>query len=234
MHIAICDDNVADRKQMERLLGRESDTRKNTTGILYIDSFGDSASLLNAPMLYDLFFLDLHEDNYHGMDFAKELRTAGVTAPIVLCSSKTDYEQIPDQPEAVHHMRKPIRVADLSAMIDLAITERASVAHRVEIRCEQTTYYVEPSKIVYAEPKGHLTGIHFENGDVVDMLGNLNELYYLLESTKSFIFAKKKMLVNLHYIEAVSLFQMKLTTGENYPLSPVDYHFIKKYWPLKE
>ena len=27
MHIAICDDNVADRKQLERLLKRESDKR---------------------------------------------------------------------------------------------------------------------------------------------------------------------------------------------------------------
>ena len=31
MHIAICDDNVADRKQLERLLKRESEKRKSTT-----------------------------------------------------------------------------------------------------------------------------------------------------------------------------------------------------------
>ena len=39
MHLAVCDDNIADRKQMERLLGRESDRRLNTTGVLYVDSF---------------------------------------------------------------------------------------------------------------------------------------------------------------------------------------------------
>ena len=33
MHIAICDDNVADRKQLERLLCRESDKRKADTGV---------------------------------------------------------------------------------------------------------------------------------------------------------------------------------------------------------
>ena len=33
MHLAICDDHMADRKQMERLLGRESDRRLNTTGV---------------------------------------------------------------------------------------------------------------------------------------------------------------------------------------------------------
>ena len=38
MHIAVCDDNVADRKQTERLLQRASDRHASTTGVFYIDS----------------------------------------------------------------------------------------------------------------------------------------------------------------------------------------------------
>ena len=53
MHLAICDDHMADRKQMERLLGRESDRRLNTTGVLYVDSFGSKESILTTPMIYD-------------------------------------------------------------------------------------------------------------------------------------------------------------------------------------
>ena len=53
MHLAVCDDNIADRKQMERLLGRESDRRLNTTGILYMDSFGNKEAILTTPMIYD-------------------------------------------------------------------------------------------------------------------------------------------------------------------------------------
>ena len=49
MHIAVCDDNVADRKQLERLLKRESDKRAASTGIIYTDSFGNSTSLLSIP-----------------------------------------------------------------------------------------------------------------------------------------------------------------------------------------
>ena len=56
MHIAICDDNVADRKQLERLLGRESDKRKSDTGVFYTDSYGDCEVLGRNPMPYDLFF----------------------------------------------------------------------------------------------------------------------------------------------------------------------------------
>ena len=38
MHIALCDDNVADRKQFERLVKRESDRRAADEGILFVDS----------------------------------------------------------------------------------------------------------------------------------------------------------------------------------------------------
>ena len=41
MHIAICDDNIADRKHLERLLSRESDKRMGTPNLLYVDSYGD-------------------------------------------------------------------------------------------------------------------------------------------------------------------------------------------------
>ena len=48
MHLAVCDDHLVDRKQMERLLGRESDRRIHTTGVLYIDSFGSQESQKKA------------------------------------------------------------------------------------------------------------------------------------------------------------------------------------------
>ena len=39
MHIAVCDDNVADRKQFERLIRRESERRGKENGILFADLF---------------------------------------------------------------------------------------------------------------------------------------------------------------------------------------------------
>ena len=110
MHIAVCDDNVADRKQLERLLGRESDKRKHDTGVFFTDSFGQSSVLARNPMPYDLFFIDLTEDNPDGLSFALSLCKAGVSAPIVLCSSKTDYraaaENLPNLPENLLYINR--------------------------------------------------------------------------------------------------------------------------------
>ena len=78
MHLAICDDHIADRKQMERLLGRESDRRLNTTGVLYVDSFGNRDAILTTPMIYDGLFIDMTEETQpESLSFACPLDDAG-------------------------------------------------------------------------------------------------------------------------------------------------------------
>ena len=87
MHIAVCDDNVADRKQLERLLKRESDKRAASTGIIYTDSFGNSTALLSNPMQYDAFYIDMClTEGTTGTDVVNALTAQGtLTGLIVLC-----------------------------------------------------------------------------------------------------------------------------------------------------
>ena len=96
MHIAVCDDNIADRKQMERLLERASDRRIHTTGVLYIDSYGNVDAVMRSPMLYDAFFIDMTSGPVNGFQLARKLIDAGSTAPIILCISTINYRAIID------------------------------------------------------------------------------------------------------------------------------------------
>ena len=99
MHLAVCDDNIADRKQMERLLGRESDRRLNTTGVLYVDSFGNRSAILSTPLIYDGLFMDMVEGRLQCGGNRPELRNAGNTLPIVFCCSKINYREETDLPD---------------------------------------------------------------------------------------------------------------------------------------
>ena len=101
MHLAICDDHIADRKQMERLLGRESDRRIPTTGVLYVDSFGSKESILTAPMIYDALFMDMTEDGCDAVELANMLRADGTFIPIVFCCGRVDYRKSPGLPDQV-------------------------------------------------------------------------------------------------------------------------------------
>ena len=124
MHIALCDDNVADRKQFERLMKRESDRRAATDGILYVDSFGSPEALLTNPMQYDVFYIDLcHTEGTSGADVVSALLKKGVNAPMVLCCSEINYRVL-NLPDNCFFLDKPIRVSELSASVAPALAQQ--------------------------------------------------------------------------------------------------------------
>ena len=89
MHIAVCDDNIADRKQMERLLARASNQqKKNGHEGYYVDLYGNIPSLMQYPQMYDVIFLDIVNGSQNGLDIALKLRADGIVCCIVLCSDR--------------------------------------------------------------------------------------------------------------------------------------------------
>lgn len=234
MHIALCDDNVADRKQSERLLGRESDSRLHTTGVLYLDSFGNSEVLLKAPMQYDLFILDMTGEGPNAMELARMLRKAGVTAPIALCSSTLDYQAMEQQPDCIFHLHKPLKPQDIRDCIDKALAIRSSLARTYEIRCEQETHYISADTVVTVSPDGHLAKILFADGTELKMLGTPEDFYYLTEASGKFLFARKNLLVNREFIDYFTIRTLRLTNGLTYSLSFSDWRFLCKRCPEKK
>lgn len=200
MHIAICDDIIADRKQLERLLSRESDRRIKTTGNLYLDSFGSIVALTHAPMIYDLFFIDYHSEGKNGMDVARLLRTAGVTAPIVLCSGSTDYTLLPDAPDNLLHISKPIRVKELTDLITKGLQIQSTSKPPIPIQGESETFYLPEEDFLYAHAAKPLLYVYSASGKTISTIGKLSDLAATLENNDAFYMLNKKTLVNLRYV----------------------------------
>lgn len=155
---------MADRKQMERLLGRESDKRIPTTGVLYIDSYGNKEAILTTPMIYDALFLDMCADGSDSIELANALREAGYALPIIFCSSKTNYRSSAGLPANCFFLDKPINPDKLSSMIDtlLAITKKQ--IQKIEFRSLTETFYLTEDDIMYASPEGRTTILRLMDG----------------------------------------------------------------------
>lgn len=210
MHIAICDDNIADRKQLERLLARESDRRIKTTGNLYIDSFGSIHALMHAPMLYDLFFIDYHSEGYGGADVAGQLRHTGVSAPIVLCSGTTDYTTCTNLPDNILHINKPIQVQELTDIVSMGIEIHVNSKPSIPIQGEKETFYLQEDHILYAEQKKHMLYIHATTGETFSTLGKLSDLIVTLENNPHFLPLNKICLINLCHVSQIRTGSMLL------------------------
>lgn len=231
MHIAICDDNVADRKQLERLLDRESDKRKAMTGVFYTDSFGMGSQLFPKRMSYDLFFIDIIDDNETGLDFALNLCADGVSAPIALCSSKINYEDISAEldflPDNIFFINKPILKADLSDLLDKAVFLESQKIPTIELRHQNETYYVKEDDLVYIKEDGLYIKVYLKDGTEVPILDSLVNFGSTLEGFTHFVAISTKVIVNATYVAKYSPFKTTLKSGLKFPTSLIGYHTLK-------
>ena len=158
IYLAICDDNIADRKHLERLLEREKDVRLKSTGdVLYIDSFGSEEALMRTPIKYDMFFIDMTNDGSNGMELAKDLRKKGIQAPIVLCESTIDYTSYVNTPDKLTIVNKPLSQGQISHHIDVATDWTKRKTPLFELRCQNETHFIPYNDIVSIVPKGKYT-----------------------------------------------------------------------------
>ena len=134
MHIAVLDDNIADRKQIERLLDRESDRRISTTGNLYTDTFGAVEAFLAAPKQYDFFMIDMNGEVGQSVEIAHKIRALGIKVPICFFRSEKEFADV-ELPANVLFLEKPVKVAELTAIIDEVITLFSE--HKDEYKCEE-------------------------------------------------------------------------------------------------
>ncbi|MCR4895422.1 MAG: hypothetical protein K5891_01460 [Lachnospiraceae bacterium] len=204
MHIAICDDNVADRKQLERLLDRESDRVKDTAGIYYIDSYGNPESMLSHPMQYDVFFIDVcHTVGLSGLGVAKALVEKGVSAPFVMCSSDADYTK-QDIPGHVIHLEKPILVAKLREALEVAKQASEAAEKMIELREDWASHYVRADEILYAFGKGNRTHVYLTEGRIFKIFGRPYLLYESIEKEHpSFVMPSFGTIINCDHIREV-------------------------------
>ena len=118
MYFAICDDNIADRKQSERLLKRQAERVLKESGEqVYIDSFGNKEAFMIRPQMYQALFIDMTLDETNGFVIAKTLLDIGITKPIILCCSSIPSTIIADSGRAgqrFSHAPHPMHRASLT------------------------------------------------------------------------------------------------------------------------
>lgn len=231
MHIAICDENIADRKQLERLLGRESDKRKKDTGVFYTDSFGQPEVLAKNPMPYDLFFVDLVIEDTDGLTFALSLCDFGVSAPIVLCSSEIQYEEEASKlmklPSNLLFLNKPIKTAELSAVLDKAVTIQQNRIPTIELRSETGTFYVQEDDIMYAVSHDNCIHVHLANGSVIPIITDIYNFYDETAMYTHIVFLNGNALCNIVYVDKYTPFKVYLKDGTTLKSSPFILKNIK-------
>ena len=224
MHIAVCDDNIADRKQTERLLGRQSDRFFKETGErLYIDSYGNVEAFLRYPQMYDGLFVDMTLQEPTGLAIAKLLVDAGVVRPIILCVSTIDYrkqyeESGLDIPNLMF-IDKPIRVAELTAMMDKIREIKGDPIPTLELRGKDGTFYAKNDDIVSVKKHGSELIIQIADGQTICLIDEIYNFYDQCAIFPQICPISDNALINVNHIKKTGFCKVTMDSGESFGIS---------------
>lgn len=231
MHIAICDDNVADRKHLERLLSRESDKRAGTPNILYVDSYGEKTHFLANPLKYNLIFMDMTSEPGTVEYILEHLNAMGYNAPLILYSSKIDYTTIPNLPEYVVHAKKPYIPDPLPEFLALGDANVTGHVATIKVHRKSIDRNVPKNPIMYIVDEDNHCQIHMTDGETFDVDENISELAKILEPFKEFERVNKNSIANFKYVSAVMPAAIVM---QDYTQIKISFLQYRNYKNLKE
>lgn len=219
MHIAVVADNVADRKQAERLLGRANTALAGSIGTLFVDSYGDEVSFLHACMRYDLFLLDFDNDVEHSLEVARKLKEKNAPGLITVCKHADAPFLHETAIQGLYTLDKPILTAPLHKLlcdIHLELEKLQNQLDLVELRTDTDTHYVSRATILYARAfeKEHRICYHFADGTVLESTGGFDDLKRYLGDFDEFCVKPGYLLVNKDHIKEETKKSIRLSNGE--------------------
>jgi len=215
MYIAVLADNIADRKQTERLLGRANDIVSKETGTLYIDAYGDAESLYRAPMKYELFILDITLDDDHGKTVVEQLKKMRLPGTICVLYDPDNFFDYWEAAEGCSSLPKPIETDKLHQLIrDAHHKIIDSQVPKIEIRSELETYYIPLDDILYANSKDYTIYIHLVDGSVLTMMGEIRDFYIWVNNHKEYHYARKDVVINDNHVTSFKKRVYTLDNGE--------------------
>ncbi len=230
MHVAICDDNVADRKHLERLLSRESDKRAGTPNILYIESFGDKEHFLKNPLKYNIVFMDMCSRGGLVEEIIERLEEMSFNAPLVLYSSKYDYTRLQNLPAYVVHAKKPYIPDPLPQFLALGDKNVLGNIVTVTVHINGTAQHVPKNQLMYAVPSESANGgykLFLSDGPALEIEDDISAVRQILEPHEEFRLINQDCFVNFKYVASVMLFTVMMQDYREFRISPLRFREFK-------
>jgi len=227
MYVAICDDNVADRKHLERLLSRESDKRAGTPNILYVDSYGEKMHFLTNPLKYNLIFMDMSSEPGIVEFIIAHLNEMGYCAPLVLYSDKIDYTTIPNLPDYVVHAKKPYIPDPLPEFLALGDANVSGHVVSISVHTNTVLNHIPKYMILYALEENNACRLYLTDGKTIDVDEKIDELRQIFEPYEEFERVNKNSIANFKYVTTVTPISIEMQDARELKTSLLRYREYK-------
>ncbi len=233
MRIAICDDEEAQRKLVEKYLYEWADMKSLNLDILH---FADAESFLfnwEDDKAFDLLVLDIEMNIISGMQLAMKLREEGYEVPVMFITGYDSYMAQGYEVSALHYLLKPVHKEKLFMVLDRLKNTKKEVK-KIFFQTEEGNISVDVEDIWYIEAAGHQCILKVAKG-MYRLKSSISEVKATLtEEEGCFIACHRSYIVNIRKISAIIKSDIIMDDGTKLPVSrslikQVNEAFIRNY-----
>lgn len=218
-NIAICDDEIESRTQIQSYIN----TYSNKRGIpIHIGIFSSGRDLFKSNECYDLYLLDIMLATENGLEISKVIRQKDPLAFIIFITNFRQYREIAHN--IIHsfaYLCKPINKDDLFFQIDEVYSYKEQKSSKPNLRFftyENGLIELNTDEIYYFEyvKKRHIK-ISCKN-NIFHFNKKINSFSdKMLEY--DFFMPHQSFIVNLKYVKDVKNYELLMVNGDRIPLS---------------
>lgn len=209
MKIAICDDELRIRKEVENALSNYF-SQKLINVEIYI--FENGKDLLNSDLCFDMAFLDIEMPILSGVEVGKKLKQKYNNIVIFMITAYSEYLDDAFELGAYRFLPKPLDITRLYRSLDAALLSISSKEIKT-ICANNESAIISTNSIIYCESYKRKTKIVTTNGEFISKehldfwKEKLNELNFYSPHT-SFI-------INFNYIKSFNRKSLVLSFKDN-------------------
>ncbi len=218
VHIAVCDDNIAELSRITLLL--EDYRRKRGNSITY-ETFHSAAELLDAmpARRFDLLLLDILMPGFTGMDAAREIRRSDSDIPIIFLTSSREFAVESYRVNAENYILKPAREDEVFPAIDKQLARLAQEQPYLILKTPGSFTKLLLSKIVYVEVFYRTVRFNLVSAEVREAHGYLADYEKTLLAEPTFYKPHRSYVVNLRQVTALDKTGFSTTVGKTVPIA---------------
>lgn len=223
MKIAICEDEIFWRVQLENMIRRWAEEERVA---LDLRSFPDSESFWFAypeEKDWDVLFLDIEMGKENGMQLAEKFRLEDEETAIIFTTGYAEYMPKGYDVGAMQYLIKPVEESRLKACLNRI---RKKWQEQEKKLCfdtmDQGRISLPPSKIWYVEADGHNSLLYTKEQSYV-LKRNMTAVGEALQKEREFVKCHRCYLVNLRHVRQIRREEITMDDGSRIPVSRSAY-----------
>ena len=225
LHIAVCDDEVIDRKRAKRITTDIMEAEGLACSLSVYESAKALLTAIQGGAQFHILLLDVMMDGLDGMEFAAALRKLGDNTAIVFMSTNREMALRGYEVSAVRYLAKPLREEQLREAL-LYCYKTFCEKKEILLPTEKGQSKMAPSDIIYAEPWERGVRLWLTSGPI-ETSAKFSNLTTILPE-RSFTLCHRTILVNLAFIKHLRSNEIELADGKTLPVSKYRSSDLKK------